>query len=117
MTNGSCINGICTPEQWMAANPPQPTYNTLTVTCPAEAELFVEGKATTRRGASRTFSYEGTGGTFTIKARWKEGPNIREQTKTVPATPGCSCEFGTHKTSLGCSCDGCDCGPFCDCAR
>ncbi len=77
MTNGSCINGICTPEQWMAANPPQPAYNTLTVTCPADAELYVEGKATTQRGASRTFSWEGKGGTFTLKCRWKDGPNVR----------------------------------------
>ncbi len=117
MMNGSCINGTCTPEQWMAANPPQPAYNTLTVTCPDDCELYVEGQATKQRGTTRTFSWEGKGGEFHIKCRWKDGPNVREQTKTVPAAPGCSCEFGTHKTALlGCSCGpDCDCGPFCDC--
>jgi hypothetical protein len=125
--NGNCANGVCTPEQWMAnvslANSAPIADNTLTVSVPdVDAEVWLDNYSTSQRGLSRTFSWNGNGGAFTIRARWKDGPSIREEVKHVPIKGRATAVSfgGTHQTALisDCGCGGnCSCFPVCECGK
>ncbi len=123
---GNCVGGQCspnamvygqqmTPEQWAAKANATPT-NILTITIPDEgAEIYLDGHATLMRGQDRAFTWKGDkGGTYSIRARWRVGMNVKEETKVVQVQPGQANAIGFGETHTAAS-GGCQCGPECIC--
>jgi uncharacterized protein (TIGR03000 family) len=71
---------------------PQAVPVTLDVTLPAHAELWIEGKKMTQKGAVRKFVSPpltpGERYTYELLAKWKEGDKEVTRTQSLDVTPG-----------------------------